>query len=63
MGVLTRYMLAPRKEHWKTAKRVFKYLCSMKDYVICYQGKPEGDSGKLDVHGFFDVDWAGDLDR
>jgi hypothetical protein len=35
----------------------------MKDYVICYQGKPRGDSGKLDVHGFVDIDWAGDLDR
>jgi hypothetical protein len=35
----------------------------MKDYAICYQGKPGGDSGKLNVHGFVNADWAGDLDR
>jgi hypothetical protein len=35
----------------------------MKDYDKCYQGKPIGDNGKLNVHGFVDVDWDGDLDR
>jgi hypothetical protein len=25
--------------------------------------KPGGDSGKLNVHGFVDTDWAGDMDR
>ena len=34
----------------------------MKGYDICYQGKPRGDSGKLDVNGFVDVDWARDMD-
>jgi hypothetical protein len=38
-------------------------LCGKKDYVICYQGKLGGDSGKLSVHGFVNVDWVGDLDR
>jgi hypothetical protein len=52
VGVLIRYMSTPRKEHLTTIKRVFRYLCGMKNYVICYQGKHEGDSGKLDVHGF-----------
>jgi hypothetical protein len=63
VGVLRRYMSTPGKEHWTTVKRVFRYLCGTKDYAICYQGKPGGDSGKLDVHGFVDADWAGDLDR
>jgi hypothetical protein len=62
VGVLSRYMSTPGKEHWTTVKRVFRYLCGTKDYVICYQGKPGGDS-ELNVHGFVDVDWAGDLDR
>jgi hypothetical protein len=35
VGVLSRYMLTPGKEHWTTVKRVFRYLCGMKDYVIC----------------------------
>jgi hypothetical protein len=63
VGVLSRYMSTPRKEHWKTVKRVLRYLCGTKDYAICYQGIPGGDNGKLYVHGFVDVDWAGDLDR
>jgi hypothetical protein len=62
VGVLRRYMLTPGKEHWTVVKRVFRYLCGTKDYAICYQGKPGGDS-ELNVHGFVDVDWAGDLDR
>jgi hypothetical protein len=50
------------KEHWKTIKRVFRYLCGTKDYVIFYQGKPGGDS-ELNVHGFVDANWVGDLDQ
>jgi hypothetical protein len=38
-------------------------LCGTKEYDICYQGKPEGDSGKLNVPGFVNVDWARDLDQ
>jgi hypothetical protein len=34
VGVLSRYMLTPRKEHWKFVKRVFRYLCGIKDYAI-----------------------------
>jgi hypothetical protein len=62
VGVLRRYMSTPGKEHWTTVKRVFRYLCGTKYYAICYQGKPGGDS-EVDVHGFVDTDWAGDLDR
>jgi hypothetical protein len=62
VGVLSRYMSTPGKEHWIVVKRVFRYLCGTKEYVICYQGKPEDDS-EVNVHGFVDVDWDGDLDR
>jgi ATP-binding cassette subfamily B (MDR/TAP) protein 1 len=34
VGVLSRYMSKPRKEHWKTVKRVFKYFCGTKYYLI-----------------------------
>jgi hypothetical protein len=56
VGVLSRYMSTPGKEHWTTIKRVFRYLCGTKDYAICYQGKPGGDSGELNVHGFVDAE-------
>jgi len=54
--VLNRYMLTPGKENWTTINRVFKYLCGIKDYCIFYRGRPRGDNGKLNVHGFVEVD-------
>jgi hypothetical protein len=59
---LSRYMSTPGKEHWTTVKRVFRYLCGKKYYAICYQGN-SGDDSELNVHGFVNNDWAGDLDR
>ena len=61
VGLLRRYMSTLGKENW-TAKRVFRYLCGTKDYVICYQGKTRGDN-ELNVHGFVDADWVGYMDR
>ena len=34
VGVLSRYMSKPRKEHWTTTKRVFRYLLGTIDHVI-----------------------------
>ena len=36
MGVLSRFMSKPGKEHWTTVKRVFRYLCGTSDYGSCY---------------------------
>jgi hypothetical protein len=63
VGVLGKYISTLGKEHWKTIKRVFRYLCGTKNYSICYQGKLGGDNGKLYVHVFVGVDWAGYLDQ
>jgi len=62
VGVLRRFMSTPGKENSTNVKRVFRYLCGIKDYFICYQGKHGGYS-ELDVHGFVGIDWAGDSDR
>jgi hypothetical protein len=62
VGVLSRYMSKPGKEHWTTVKRVFRYLRGTTSYGLCYQGRP-GLDRVVDIHGFVDVDWAGDLDR
>ena len=56
-------MSTPIKENQIIVKRVFQYFSVKKDYVICYQGKLVGENGKLNVHGFVDVNWVGDLDR
>jgi hypothetical protein len=37
VGVLSRYMSKPEKEHWTTLKRVFKYLCGTTSSGLCYQ--------------------------
>jgi len=59
---LRRYMSKPRKEHWTIVKRVFRYLCGTISYGLCYQGRL-GLDRVLDIHGFIDTDWDGDLDR
>ena len=62
VGVLSRFMSKPRKEHWKTVKRVFKYLRGTSDYGLCYQGRL-GLDRMSDICGFVDADWAGGLDQ
>ena len=43
-------------------KWVFKYLRGASDYGLCYLGRP-GLDRVLDIRGFVDADWAGDLDQ
>eukprot|EP00253_Pinus_taeda_P036357 PITA_36357 len=62
MGVLSRFMAKQGKEHWTTVKQVFRYLRGTSDYGLCYQGRPGLDI-MLDIGGFVDADWVGDLDQ
>ena len=62
VGFLSRYMSKQWKEHWTSVKRAFRYFHGTTDYAICYQGRP-GPDRVIDVQGFVDVDWDGDLDR
>jgi hypothetical protein len=62
VGVLSRYMSKPGKEHWTVVKRVFRYLRGTASYGLCYEGRL-GLDRVVDIHGFVDADWAGDLDR
>ena len=62
MGFFSKYMSKLEKEHWTIVKRVFRYLRGTTSYGLCYQGRP-GLGRVLDIHGFVDVDWVGDLDR
>ena len=55
VGVLSRYMSKPGKEHWTTIKRVFRYLCGTTDHAIGYQGKV-GPDRELYIHGLVDAD-------
>ncbi|KAK8916316.1 hypothetical protein KSP39_PZI023164 [Platanthera zijinensis] len=60
VGVLSRYMAKPGKEHWNAVKRVFRYLRGTSNYSICYEGAETGRV--LNVVGHVDSDWGGDLD-
>jgi hypothetical protein len=62
MGVFSRYMLKPGKDHWTTVKSVFRYFCGTTSYGLGYQGIPRLEK-VLDIHGFVDADWDGYLDR
>eukprot|EP00253_Pinus_taeda_P027670 PITA_27670 len=62
VGVLSRFVSKPMKEHWTIVKRDFKYLRGTSDYGLCYHGRP-GLDRVLDIRGFVDADWAGDLDQ
>eukprot|EP00253_Pinus_taeda_P024830 PITA_24830 len=44
------------------SERVFRYLRGTRDYGLFYQGRL-GLDRVLDIHGFVDADWVGDLDH
>jgi hypothetical protein len=62
VGVLSRYMSKPGKEHWTAIKKVFRYLRGTTSYGLCYEGRLGLDK-VVNIHGFVDADWVGDLDR
>eukprot|EP00253_Pinus_taeda_P028589 PITA_28589 len=62
VGVLSRFMSKPGNEHWTIVKRVFRHFHGTSDYGLCYKGRP-GLDRVLDIHGFVDTDWVGDLDE
>ena len=62
VGLLSRFMSKPRKEHRTTLKQVFRFLHGTSDYRLCYQRRPRLER-VLDIHGFIDGDWAGSMDQ
>jgi hypothetical protein len=62
VGFLSRYMSKPKKEHWKKVQRVLRYFHGTTSYGLCYQGRP-GLDRVLEINGFVDVEWVGDMDH
>ncbi|XP_070020287.1 secreted RxLR effector protein 161-like [Nicotiana tabacum] len=54
VGLVSRYQSNPRRDHWKTMKRIFRYLKGTADYSLCYNGN------NLYLRGYTEVDWASD---
>ncbi|KAH9656751.1 hypothetical protein KPL70_022797 [Citrus sinensis] len=54
VGMLGRYLSNPGMDHWKTAKRVMRYLQRTKEYMLTYRR-----SDQLEIIGYSDSDFAG----
>jgi hypothetical protein len=57
VGVVSKYMENPGKEHWATMKWVLRYLRGTSNYCITFNDSSD------EVCGYVDSDFAGDLDK
>jgi hypothetical protein len=57
VSVASRYLSNPGPKHWLGVKRIMRYLKGTIDYGLCFSF-----SEKVELVGFSDADWAGDLD-
>lgn len=58
MNNLARYLTYPRPMHIQTLKRTLCYIKETHILGIKYQQSTNGNI----LHGYYDVDWAGDKD-
>ena len=58
VGALSQYMSKPSKDHWVGVKRVLRYLKGTLKYGLKFSAQEE----KLELFGYSDADWAGDVD-
>ncbi|KAF9672659.1 hypothetical protein SADUNF_Sadunf11G0066100 [Salix dunnii] len=56
VGVVSRYMSNPRKQHWEAVKWILRYLKGSTETCLCFSGKD------LVVQGYVDADLARDID-
>ncbi|XP_020261862.1 uncharacterized protein LOC109837891 [Asparagus officinalis] len=57
VGLINRYLEAPRQSHLQVVKRIMRYLNETYDH-----GLFNSSSNNCDVVGYFDSDWSGDHD-
>ena len=60
VSVVSKYMANPGKEHWRALKWILRYLSGTVDYGLIY-GTKRGT--EVNVEGYVDADFAGDLDK
>ena len=56
VGVVSRFMVNPRKDHWEAVKWIFRYLRGSSKLCLTF-----GDSKPI-LEGYVDANWVGDLD-
>ena len=57
VGVVSRYMNNPGKEHWMAVKWILRYLRGTKNQALCFSGS------NIALKGYVDADMAGDRDN
>jgi hypothetical protein len=62
VGVLSKYMSCPTMSHWVAAKGVLRYLARTPSVGITYGGVTGSSSEGVQLFGWCDADFAGDLD-
>jgi hypothetical protein len=58
VGLVSRFMEAPGKEHWVAVKRIIRYLAGTLDYGVKLK---KGEGAELSLLGYTDSDCSGDL--
>eukprot|EP00253_Pinus_taeda_P024438 PITA_24438 len=61
-GSIEQVCVKTREGALDSSERVFRYLRGTSVYGLCYRGGPVLDK-VLDIHGFVDANWVGDLDH
>ena len=56
VGVVSRFMSRPGKQHWKAVKWILRYLKGSSDTCLCFIGV------SLKLQGYVDADFVGDID-
>ena len=56
VGVVSRFMSRPGKQHWEAVKWILRYLKGSSDTCLCFTG------ASLKLQGYVDADFAGDTD-
>ena len=56
VGVVSRFLTNPRKEHWEAVKWILRYLRGTSKVCLCF------GSGETMLDGYIDSDMAGDVD-
>ena len=60
VSAVSRYTVNLEKEHWRAVKWILRYLNGTTDYGLIYGAKR---GTEVDVEGYVDADYAGDLDK
>ena len=56
VGVVSRFMSRPGKQHWEAFKWILRYLEGSLDICLCFIG------ASLKLQGYVDANFAGDID-